>query len=95
VTVDFVKEGQEPLATPEHWSEMVQDHQITIVVENDPLREGRYRWAILHFGRAEARSKVSFPTRREAEAAAAKVLRRKVPSNENTARRSLFRDRAE
>jgi hypothetical protein len=61
-----------------HNTKMSLDHQITVVVKPDLLREGRYRWTVLHSGQAGDRSEVSFATRREAEADAAKALKRSI-----------------
>jgi hypothetical protein len=61
-----------------HSGEMVEDHQITVVVEPDLLRSGRYRWVLLHSGQAQDRSEMSFATKREADADAAKALKRRI-----------------
>jgi hypothetical protein len=53
---------------------MVEDHQITVVVEPDLLRSGRYRWTLLRSGQAQDRSEMSFATKREADADAEKAL---------------------
>jgi hypothetical protein len=57
---------------------MIENPQITVVVEPDLLRAGRYRWTLLHFGQPQNRSDVSFATRREADADAAKALKRRI-----------------
>jgi hypothetical protein len=57
---------------------MAEDHQITVVVERDLLRAGRYRWTVLHSGQPQNRSEMSFATRREAEADAAKALKKNI-----------------
>jgi len=61
-----------------HTGEMVEDHQITVVVEPDLLRSGRYRWTLLRSGQAQDRSEMSFATKREAEADAEKALKRRI-----------------
>ena len=57
---------------------MVEDHQITVAVEPDLLRAGRYRWTILHSGQAQDRSEMSFATKREANSDAEKALKRRI-----------------
>jgi hypothetical protein len=57
---------------------MAEDHQITVVVDPDLLRAGRYRWTILHSGQAQNRSETSFATRREADADAEKALKKHI-----------------
>jgi hypothetical protein len=57
---------------------MIEDHQITVVVEPDLLRSGRYRWTLLRSGQAQDRSEMSFATRREADADAEKALKRRI-----------------
>jgi hypothetical protein len=61
-----------------HTGGMVEDHQITVVVEPDLLRSGRYRWTLLRSGQAQDRSEMSFATRREADADAEKALKRRI-----------------
>jgi hypothetical protein len=61
-----------------HTGEMVEDHQITVVVEPDLLRSGRYRWTLLRSGQAQDRSEMSFATKREADADAEKALKRRI-----------------
>jgi hypothetical protein len=61
-----------------HIGQMNEDHQITVLVEPDLLRPGRYRWTLLHSGQAQDRSEMSFATKREADADAEKVLKRRI-----------------
>ena len=83
----FERGGPESFLEPSPGSadnaKMLKDHQITVVVEPDLLRAGRYRWTVLHFGQARDRSEVSFATRREAEADAAKALKRSIAAWNN------------
>jgi hypothetical protein len=55
---------------------MAEDHQITVIVEPDLLRSGRYRWTLLHSGQAQDRSEMSFATKRDADAEMA--LKRRI-----------------
>ena len=59
---------------------MLKDHYFTIKVEPDLLRVGRSRWTLCEFGQARDQSQVSFATEREAEAAAMKVLDKRIAS---------------
>jgi hypothetical protein len=61
-----------------HTAEMIEDHQITVVVEPDLLRSGRYRWTLFRSGQAQDRSEMSFATKREADADAEKALKRRI-----------------
>ena len=61
-----------------HTGQMAEDHQITVVVEPDLLRSGRYRWTLLRSGQAQDRSEMSFATKREADADAEKALKRRI-----------------
>ena len=61
-----------------HSAKMLEDHQITVVVEPDLLRAGRYRWTLLHSGQPQDRSEMSFATKREADADAARVLKKRI-----------------
>jgi hypothetical protein len=60
------------------YSEMDEDHQITVFVAPDLLRSGRYRWTLLHSGQAQDRSEMSFATKEEADADAEKALKRRI-----------------
>lgn len=53
---------------------MLKDHNFTVEVEPDLLRAGRSRWTLHEFGQVRDRSEVSFATKREAAAGAAKAL---------------------
>ena len=57
---------------------MFYDHCFTIKVEPDLLRVGRFRWTLCEFGQVRDQSQVSFATKREAEAAATKVLDNRI-----------------
>ena len=67
-----------------HTGEMVEDHQITVVVEPDLLRSGRYRWTLFRSGQAQDRSEMSFATKREADADAEKALKRRIAAWKGT-----------
>ena len=53
---------------------MPKDHSFRVEVEPDLLRAGRSRWTLYEFGQVRDRSEVSFATKREAAAGAAKAL---------------------
>jgi hypothetical protein len=65
---------------------MAENHPFTIRVEPDLLRDGRFRWTLYENGRPRHQSPVSYATRREAVAGAAKALEKQI-GNWRSARR--------
>jgi hypothetical protein len=63
---------------PAHSGAMSEDHQFTIRVEPDTSRPGRFRWALFKAHSAYNRSEMSYATKREAKAEAAKVLDKRI-----------------
>ena len=61
-----------------HTIEMVENHPFTITVEPDLLREGRFRWTLCENEQPRNRSPVSYATKREALADAAKALKKQI-----------------
>ena len=57
---------------------MVENHPFTITVEPDLLRDGRFRWTLCENGQPRNRSPVSYATKREALADAAKALEKQI-----------------
>jgi hypothetical protein len=57
---------------------MLKDHYFTIRVEPDLVRVARFRWVLCEFGQVRDQSQASFATEGEAEAAAKKVLDKRV-----------------
>jgi hypothetical protein len=57
---------------------MTEDHKFTVRIEPDSSRPGRFRWALLKAKQPYNRSEMSFATKREAAAEAAKVLERRI-----------------
>lgn len=57
---------------------MANDHQFTVRVEPDALRKGRFHWALFKAAQVYNRSQLSFATKREAAAEAAKVLEKRI-----------------
>lgn len=57
---------------------MIEDHQFSTRVEPDTSRPGRFRWALYKAKHAYNRSEMSFATKREAAAEAAKVLDKRI-----------------
>jgi hypothetical protein len=57
---------------------MAEEHALSVKVEADSDRSGRYRWIILKSGRLFERSDVTFATIREATEEAAKILERRT-----------------
>jgi hypothetical protein len=57
---------------------MADNHHLTMKVEPDLLRVGRFRWTLFDSGQVRERSEVSFATRREAEADGTRVLLRRI-----------------
>jgi hypothetical protein len=55
-----------------------EEHQISVRVEGDLLRDGQFRWALMRSGRPEVRSSVCYSSRQDAEAAASKALKAHV-----------------
>lgn len=66
------------LRVPAHSGAMSEDHQFTIRVEPDTSRPGRFRWALFKAHSAYNRSEMSYATKREAKAEAAKVLDKRI-----------------
>jgi hypothetical protein len=54
---------------------MVEQHHFAIKVEPDLLREGHFRWTLFESGQPRERAEVSYATKGEAYADAAKVIR--------------------
>jgi hypothetical protein len=65
---------------------MAEDHQLSVKVEPDLLRDGQFRWSLLRSGQVQDRSLVSYATMREAQADAAKVLGKRIASWEESRR---------
>jgi hypothetical protein len=57
---------------------MVENHPFTIRVEPDLLRDGRFRWTVCENGQPRNRSALSYDTKREAMADAAKALEKQI-----------------
>ena len=57
---------------------MDDDHHFTVRIYADLASPGRFQWALLRAGQVYNTSKVSFATKREATAEAAKVLEKRV-----------------
>ena len=57
---------------------MAEDHPFTITVEPDLLRDGRFRWTLRENEQPRNRSTVSYATKREALADAAKALDKQI-----------------
>ena len=61
-----------------HIIEMAENHPFTIGVEPDLLRDGRFRWTLRENEQPRNRSTVSYATKREALADAAKALDKQI-----------------
>jgi hypothetical protein len=57
---------------------MPEDHQFSVRIEPDLSRPGRFLWALFRSQQVYNRSEISFATKREAAAEAAKVLDRRI-----------------
>ena len=57
---------------------MAEDHQFTVRLEPDSFRKGRFHWALFKATQVYNRSQMSFATKREAAADAAKVLEKRI-----------------
>jgi hypothetical protein len=57
---------------------MAENHRFTIAVESDLSRGHRFRWTLYEDGQSRNRSPVSYATRREAVADAAKALEKRI-----------------
>jgi hypothetical protein len=57
---------------------MAENHPFTITVEPDLSRGHRFRWTLYENGRPRHQSPVSYATRREAVAGAAKALEKQL-----------------
>jgi hypothetical protein len=68
---------EQPTHLP-HNGNMAENHQFTVRVEPDTSRPGRFRWALLKATQVYNRSEMSFATKREAIAEAAKVLDKRI-----------------
>jgi hypothetical protein len=61
-----------------HNAIMAENHQFTVRVEPDSSRPGRFLWTLFKANHAYNRSEMSFATKREATAEAAKVLDKRI-----------------
>jgi hypothetical protein len=57
---------------------MAEDHHFTVRIEPETSQSGRYRWTLFKSNQPYNRSEMSFATKREATAEAAKVLDRRI-----------------
>jgi hypothetical protein len=57
---------------------MIEDHQFSVRIEPHPSRPGQFLWSLLKSDHVSDHSEMSFATKREAAADAAKALDRRI-----------------
>ncbi len=65
---------------PEVYSRMIEPHQLSVTVEPDGSKNGRFKWTLFKAGKMLGSSTEPYASKREATIAAAKVLERQISS---------------